>query len=358
MYDLHSDPSGNIYAGGSLDGVADFDLTTGISGNAMTNGYDTWIAKYNSAFELQWFRVAGDQNNPVGWDKIRGITTDADGSVYASGEFTWTTDFDPANPGNFTLTSAINSQVPSAFLCKIFPNGTLAWVKKIGNSNDGAAQNYASVSVVNLNIQNQNLVASLEGEGNWDMDPSNNTAILSVGATASPGIGFGQYTLQGDLLAAFSIDTALSGAGITTVGAQLLQNGAFVCAGRFNKLMDFNPLSETHVLAIDPNGPFASFDNDLYAAKYSFGNPVGMAETKASEPLQVFPNPTHYSTQIQIPRGTSIKSIQVFNSAGQCMYAKENPSGTIATDAWTPGIYWIQVFLNDGSLRHTKLMRE
>jgi hypothetical protein len=357
VFDLSSDAASNIYVGGSLDGVADFDLGSGVSSNALTNGYDAFVVKYNASFGLQWFHVFGDNNNPVGWDKTRGISFDNSSNVYLVGEFTWTTDFDQANPGNFVLTSATNSQVPSGFIMKMTSDGAVSWVKKIGNSNDGQAQNYASVALTGIHFQNDFLYTGIEGEGNWDLDPSANNTIVSVGATASPGIGFARYSLEGVLEGGFSIDTALSGAGISSAGFGLLGTNRIVTAGKFSKLMDFNPLSGSLVLQTDPNGPFASFDNDLYIAKYSFDGSVGIASPTVSEQLGIYPNPTEDILFIQVPSGRSIKSVVLYDCQGKQVEFQSLTPMQLNLGHLTQGMYWLSLVFENGEGVKVKVVR-
>jgi len=348
VFDLSTDASNNIYVGGSLDGVADFDLGSGVSENPLTNGYDAYVVKYNADFELQWFQVFGDSNNPVGWDKVRGITLDSNGHLYVAGEFTWTTDFDPANAGNFVLTSASNSQVPSGFILKMSSDGQVTWVKKIGNTNDGVAQNYANVSITDIHFQNNSLFVGLEGEGYWDLDPSANSSVLNVGAVASPGIGFGKYSLDGDYEAGFSIDTALAGAGITSAGFGMLGNNTLATSGKFSKTIDFNPLSSTLLLQTDPNGPFASFDNDLYIAKYSFDGSVGIDQSKELEQVKIYPNPVVEQLYVNTPEGSKIKALELFDAQGKKVSSAGKDKNELNMEPLPLGMYWLSIWFENG----------
>ena len=90
------DKAGNIYIGGSYKG-ADVDFDPGTNTTKLTSkGKDDWfVAKYNSAFELQWVKGLGDATNN---DFPEGIALDDADNVYVAGNFTGEISFnDPAN---------------------------------------------------------------------------------------------------------------------------------------------------------------------------------------------------------------------------------------------------------------------
>lgn len=344
VYELTSDASNNVYLGGSLDGIADFDLGAGTANNVATSAYDAYCVKYNSSFQLQWFRQFGDDNTPTGWDKLRGLAVDAAGNVYAGGEFTWTTDFDIANPGTHVLISDPASQAPSGFLLQWNSAGALNWVKKIGNNNGGIPTESAQVAVTQIALQNNTLYAGFEGWGYWDVDPSGSNTILEVGAVASPGIGFGKYSDAGNYLAAFSIDTNAASSGLTTVGFGMLGTDQFVTAGKFNKRLDFDPTGGSTFLQTDVNGGFYEFDNDLYIAKYGFGGITAVNERPLGSAIQLYPNP--FQTQLWVAQDANPNPLRVniYDAQGKLIAtAIPDMQGSINTTDLTAGFYTVEV---------------
>ncbi|TAH26163.1 MAG: T9SS C-terminal target domain-containing protein [Cytophagales bacterium] len=359
VYDIATDASNNIYLSGSLDGIADFDISNATNQNSATNAYDAYLVKYNSNFELQWFKKFGDSSRPTGWDKATGIAIDKNLNIYLAGIFTSITDFDPSNPSKFVLTSSTNSTVPSSFIAKYSPDGTLNWVKKIGNTNDGIAKNYASVSTINLRMQNNQLYIALEGEGNWDIDPSAAESVLSVGGIAMPGIGFAKYTNEGTLIGGFSIDTVLVGSGITAIGFDMLGENSFVTAGVFTKLIDFNPLAEKLVLATDPKGMFYNFDKDLYIAKYSIGNTLNI-DNKSNESISfigMYPNPCQDILNFKIQPNTKIIKVQLYDSMGRLEVFDIDNNQSINVKHLQKGVYYVQLMFSDNSFASMKLIK-
>jgi hypothetical protein len=359
VYELTSDANNNVYLGGSIDGIGDFDLGAGTANNAATSAYDAYCVKYNSSFQLQWFRQFGDDfTPPTGWDKVRGLAVDAAGNVYAGGEFTWTTDFDIANPGTNVLISDLASQAPSGFLLQWSAAGTLNWVKKIGNNNGGIATESAVVGVTQIALQNNTIYAGFEGWGYWDMDPSANNAILEVGAVASLGIGFGKYSDAGNYLAAFSVDTNAASNGLTTVGMGMLGTDQFVTAGMFGKRIDFDPTGASTFLETDVNGMFYQFDNDLFIAKYGFGGSTAIGDGIAVQTLQLYPNP--FQTQFHIVQGTSPRTVHVriYDAQGKMVSSGiPDASGSIDTAALPDGFYTVEVMSGDAQLDCFKMVK-
>jgi hypothetical protein len=357
VYDITSDSNNNIYVAGALDGIADFDPGSGVSNNTATNTYDAYVVKYNALFELQWFRKFGDSNNPGGWDKARGIAVDASGNVYAAGEFTWNTDFDPSNPGTFSLVSDPASQMPSGFILQWDAAGTLNWVKKIGNTNNGMPSSSANVSIVGLELQPPYLYTAMEGFGYWDVDPAATNHILDVGAIAHPGIGFAKYTLDGNYVSAFSIDTTFSGSGIYTLGLNMLGAGNVITAGKFSKLLDFDPGSGIHILQTDVNGPFYGFDNDLYIGKYSFGGSSGIAGSADNLGIQPFPNPFRDEIRISNLSGEAIQQIQIIDATGRVVLSDAGKTEFLATDHLGSGLYIIDIQTTTNRFVRQKLVK-
>jgi hypothetical protein len=312
LLDIHADNNNNIYLAGSFEGIADFDLGSGVANNAMTNAYDAFVVKYNSSFQLEWFKVFGDNNTaPKGWDWAHGIATDGNGNIYACGEFTWTTDFDPSNPGQFVLQSDNDTQEPSGFIVKWNANGAIQWVKKIGNTNDIPA-NRAHVRITDIIFNNNKLYTAMAGFGKWDLDPSSTNVYFEVGNASAVGIGYARYSINGDFESGFTIDSNyVSGYGVHQFGFGMLGNDKIVTAGDFNKKIDFDPSSGVLYLATDINGMFYDFDKDLFIARYTFGNYSGINEANNHSNIKVYPNPANHQLTLQTLRGGIFELIDI-----------------------------------------------
>lgn len=355
VYDLISDASNNIYLCGSLDGVADFDLGAGTANNVKTHAYDAFVAKYDSNFELQWYKVFGDQNvSPFGWDKAHSMAVDASGNLFVGGEFTWTTDFDPiANPGKTQLNSDTRTQAPSGFLMQYKSEGTLNWVKKIGAPNKDTGL-FGENRLRGIQLQGNTLYAWLENTKYCDVDPSAAEKVYT--STGATNLIFASYTTDGALLKSFMIDQTLTYT--VAAGIELLGNESIVTSGTFMKETDFDPTSGTLLLKTDPTGPFYWADLDTYLAKYNFGAPTKTQNISSETGIQVFPNPFQTELQIQSISGIAVRQFKLYSIDGKLVYEKSNPNNLISVSNMKNGIYIYEIELEDNSVAHGKIIKK
>lgn len=95
------DHLGNIYTTGSFMVIADFDPGDGIANSySVADMGDTFIQKMDSLGNFVWAKTFGGHNNSEGFD----ICVDGTASVYGSGYFTESVDFDPG-PGTAYFSS-------------------------------------------------------------------------------------------------------------------------------------------------------------------------------------------------------------------------------------------------------------
>jgi hypothetical protein len=116
-YAIATDQAGNIYASGKYEMNAYFGGTyVSCAGN-----HDIYLAKYGPDGSFKWVRTAGGKSG----DYTHGMACDANGNVYITGEFEYTTDFG----GGVKLTSHGGNDI---FVAKYNTNGTLIWAKSLG----------------------------------------------------------------------------------------------------------------------------------------------------------------------------------------------------------------------------------
>jgi gliding motility-associated-like protein len=123
-YSLASDGAGNIYITGSYTGTVDFNADTGTYSLTSAGSEDIFIAKYSQAGNFIWAKTMGGSSMDRGYS----VHTDATGSVYTTGVFRGSTDFDPSG-SNFSLTS---SGLDDIFVTKHNTNGNFIWAKQLG----------------------------------------------------------------------------------------------------------------------------------------------------------------------------------------------------------------------------------
>ncbi len=109
---LATDAAGNIYATGGLSGSADFDPGSGTYTLDSADGKG-YVMKLTSAGNFAWAENLGAN----GGLSITGIAVDAAGTLYLSGYYTGTPDFDPDPLGTYYMTST--GPKSNAFLLKL-----------------------------------------------------------------------------------------------------------------------------------------------------------------------------------------------------------------------------------------------
>lgn len=123
---ITSDTAGNIYLCGYFSGDVDFDPT---AGQQVLNGAgfkDIFIAKYSSNGLLQWVKQIGNTDDQTAFD----ISVSTSGSLYITGSFEGTLDFNPG-PGINNFSSQGNSDI---FILKLDNAGNYIWNKRIGDT--------------------------------------------------------------------------------------------------------------------------------------------------------------------------------------------------------------------------------
>lgn len=118
--DIHIDANANSYVTGRFYDLVNF----GNVSIESAGGGDIFVAKLDSNGNWLWAKQAGGD----GFDTAYGISTDANGSCYITGEFSGS-----ANFGSTTLTSEGISDI---FVARLDTAGNWLWAKKSGSIND------------------------------------------------------------------------------------------------------------------------------------------------------------------------------------------------------------------------------
>jgi Ca2+-binding RTX toxin-like protein len=120
------DDLGNVYTTGSFSGTVDFDPGVGSFDLTSAGSNDIFVSKLDSAGNFAWAKAMGGTSIEDG----RGIAVDGLGTIYTTGYFQGTADFDPG-VGSFNLTSAGSSDI---FVSKLNSAGNFVWAKKLGGT--------------------------------------------------------------------------------------------------------------------------------------------------------------------------------------------------------------------------------
>ena len=141
--DLNVDSIGNVYTTGSFSGIADFDPGVGVFNLTSAEDGDIFISKLDSSGSFVWAKQMG---GTFGGGRANGISVDSAGSIYTTGGFGGTVDFDPG-VGVFNLTSAGGADI---FISKLDSSGSFVWAKQMGGTSTDVAYDISVDSAGNI----------------------------------------------------------------------------------------------------------------------------------------------------------------------------------------------------------------
>lgn len=131
--------TGNMYVCGSFVGDFDADPTAGSSSLTSIGAKDVFIQKLNNSGDLLWGTSIGGDGADIG----TAITIDPSGSIYLSGMFEGTVDFDPG-PGisNYTSTT-----LKDGYILSMDASGNFENVQLIASDGDVNINSIASFDI-------------------------------------------------------------------------------------------------------------------------------------------------------------------------------------------------------------------
>jgi hypothetical protein len=110
------DGTGNVCVTGWFTDIVDFDPGTGIDEHASNGLLDVFLSRFDSSGEFQWARTWGGKYGDLGLN----VAIDGSGSVYVTGTFAGTVDFDPGDDTDYHTSPDFGG----IFLSKFLPNGS------------------------------------------------------------------------------------------------------------------------------------------------------------------------------------------------------------------------------------------
>jgi hypothetical protein len=187
---IAADAAGNAYVTGKIFGAADFGNT-----NVIGRGADVFLAKYDTAGNLLWARVAGG-NNAIYGDGGFGVTLDPSGNPCVAGYFSGIANFGPTN-------------VPTAglddiFVAKYDDAGNLLWVRQAGGSDLDVGYAIAGDAAGNLYLTGFFVATAAFGSTNLmasSPSPYRDIFVAKLGLVTPPKLSISRA--GGDLLLAW-----------------------------------------------------------------------------------------------------------------------------------------------------------
>ncbi len=246
------DANQNIYIVGRYEATTDFDPSTGIANLTPKGGIDIFMAKYTTNGDYVWSKGIGG----TGTEAVNKIVVDATGSVYITGLFNATVDFNPgAGVANLSSNGAT---VYDAFFAKYTTSGNYVWAKSIGSTGEDKGYGIA------VDVDNNVYIAG-EFQGTADFNPSS-TATNNLTAAGTNDMYYAKYDANGAYVWAKRVGTASNYVSARDIKLDADKN--IYVVGVFEANTDFDP--STNVAIVNRGGVFTGF-----VAKYnSAGNYV------------------------------------------------------------------------------------
>lgn len=230
-----TDGAGNIYAAGYFHDTVDFDPGAGVLNLNGEISQATFIVKYNSSGSVAWAKEFL-HSYPYS------ITIDSSASIYVTGSFIDSSDFDPGN-GVHILHSSGSRDI---FILKLDSSGNFIWANSIGGSVD---DNGFSICMSNSN----SICVAGEFGDTVDFDPG--SGITDLISSANPDGYVARYDLSGNLIWAKSF----SGTGFNNNVSVTTDNlGNIISIGGFVGTTDFDPGATTFNITSGPWDMFIS----------------------------------------------------------------------------------------------------
>lgn len=213
---------GNLYVAGYFSATATFGAAPGDTRTAV-GGRDIFAAKLDIHGNTTWLRTVGGGLDDQAW----GITLDAAGDVYITGQFSASCNFNP--PSGPTLTASGGNSNPDVFVMKLTANNVFQWAVRAG----GIGQDVA----FDAKVANGIVYVTGRFQGTADFDPGPLTQNL-IATNLDDIFLWRLNSSSGALIGVFGIGAAGSDSG---TGLAISADGSVYLTGVFSGTVDFDP---------------------------------------------------------------------------------------------------------------------
>jgi gliding motility-associated-like protein len=177
---IATDATGNVYVTGGFWGNPDFDPGAGIFELLTSGETDVFILKLNPSGNFLWAASMGYISGED--DTGFGIDAGSDGSIFTTGNFVGTTDFDPGSCV-FNLSNALRS----AFIHKMNPTSTALHTISSFNPTSGPVGTTVTITGTNFSTTPANNIVAFNGIAATVTASTVTTITTSVPAGATTG---------------------------------------------------------------------------------------------------------------------------------------------------------------------------
>jgi len=153
---------GSVYLSGHFEGTADMDPGPDTLDFTSVGFFDAFVSKLDAGGNLLWARqIGGDLD-----DEANAIAVDGQGSVYITGMFDGTTDFDPGDD-----TERFIADYQDVFISKLDAAGDFVWARRMGGPGAEIANAIAVGIGDSVCLTGEFDTTALEGGADFDPGP-------------------------------------------------------------------------------------------------------------------------------------------------------------------------------------------
>jgi hypothetical protein len=270
---IEIDQNKNVFITGIYSDFADFDPGPGIFyvNTGSPTQTDVFTAKLDSTGGLLWVKPILN----IGDDYVQHLVIDNDGSVYKTGKFAGSPDFDPGI-GIHTLTAAANTH--DLYIVKLDGDGNFIWVKQIAGTEPSGC------SAQSIAFDGNYIYTTGYMLGQFDFDPGPGDFSLSY----SYPYGFGMFLNAIDTSGNFGGALLITGPGDNRpMDIKFDENRNIYLTGNYAGVIDLDSLGYPDDLwALDSSGIIQS----SFIMKLTHNN-IGIEPEELTK-YSVYPNPT------------------------------------------------------------------
>jgi hypothetical protein len=270
---------GSVYTTGYYQGMADFNPGPATSYLIAVNGPDIFVSKLDSAGNFVWARSMGGSNSDSG----KAIAIAGDGSVYTTGYYYNTVDFNPG-AGIYNLTS---SGGPDIFVSKLDSSGSFVWARSMGgtDSTDGSDTGTGIAASADGYVYTTGYFT-----GTGDFDPGAGTINLT--SSGGTDIFLTKFDAAGNIVWARSMGGTSND---ISNDIAVANDGSVYTAGYFQGVVDFDPGAATFYLT--SAGGFDIFISKLdTAGNYVWARRIGGSNADSASGIAVTGDGNVYTT--------------------------------------------------------------
>lgn len=326
---ISTDADGNVYSTGYFQGTFDFDPNAGTSNLTSLGLSDIYVHKLDESGNFIWIKQMGGSTNIT----FSYITIDNNGSLYLTGSFFGTIDFDPG-VGTTNLTAGVGADM---FVQKLDSSGSLIWAHSLGSNSE------AYGSDIQTDIHGYVYITGYYS-GTINFDPGDGVTSLSSNGTTDI------FTLKLDALGELTWAISMGGPGFDFgLGLNVSTDGSIYTTGMFMATADFDPSGGTFNLTttVGTTDGFLVKLNQL----------TGIEENTFFSDVSVYPNPSKGQVNIDLGELKDV-SVQLYSLTGEILYQKDNINGGIQQFDLNieSGVYFINVISGNEKQQYKLVM--